>query len=52
MLLLVVLAGLKDAVTPEGNADAANATLPVKPFCATTEIAVLPLLPGAMESAA
>jgi hypothetical protein len=33
---VVIEAGAKLAVTPEGIPDADNATLPVKPFCAET----------------
>lgn len=45
VLLLVVLAGLNDAVTPLGKPDAVKLTLPAKPFCGTTAIKLVPLLP-------
>ena len=32
-LVVVVIAGLKDAVTPEGRPEADRLTLPVNPFC-------------------
>ena len=38
VLLPVVLAGLNDAVTPDGSPDADKATLPLKPFCGVTVI--------------
>jgi hypothetical protein len=45
VLLVVVLAGLNDAVTPLGNPLAERATLPVKPFIAAMETVVAPLAP-------
>jgi hypothetical protein len=42
---LVVLAGLKDAVTPAGSPDADKLTLPVKPFSGATEMVLPPLAP-------
>ena len=41
----VVLAGLNDAVTPDGSPDALNATLPLKPFCGEIVIVLVPLAP-------
>ena len=45
ILVLVVLLGLKDAVTPAGNPEADKLTLPLKPFCGVTPIVALLLLP-------
>ena len=42
-LVLVVLAGVKTAVTPLGNPVAERATVPLKPFLALTIIVLLPL---------
>jgi len=47
-LVLVVLLGLNDAVTPLGNPDAAKLTLPVKLPTSPTVIVLVPLLPRAM----
>src|SRR6266851_3991206 len=47
VLVPVVLAGLKEAVTPLGNPDADKLTLPVKPFCGVTVTFVAPLAPCA-----
>ena len=44
-LLLVVLAGLKAAVTPLGRPDTAKLTVAPKPFWPATLIVLLPLLP-------
>jgi hypothetical protein len=44
-LLLVVLAGLKAAVTPLGMPDTARATLPLNPFWPATLMVLVPLLP-------
>jgi hypothetical protein len=44
----VALAALKDAVTPEGNPEAAKVTLPLKPFWALIAIALVAELPCAM----
>lgn len=44
-LVVVVEAGLNDAVTPLGRPDAARPTLPVKPFNAATDTVLVPLLP-------
>ena len=38
VLVLVVLVGLKDAVTPCGRPESDKLTLPVKPFCGVTVI--------------
>src|SRR5215467_15814860 len=48
--VLVLVVGLvpKLAVTPEGNPDADNVTLPVNPFTGFTVIVLLPLLPWVM----
>jgi len=45
VLVLVVLLGLKDAVTPTGKPDADKLTLPLKPFCGITEMLLAPLAP-------
>ena len=45
ILTPVVLAGLKDAVTPLGRPDATRLTLPLKPLCGPTVMALAPLLP-------
>ena len=45
VLVLVVLVGLNEAVTPLGRPDADRATLPVKPFCGVTVIVLLPPVP-------
>ena len=45
VLVLVVLAGLNDAVTPLGRPAAAKLTLPVNPFCGATVIVLVPLVP-------
>jgi hypothetical protein len=42
---LMVLAGLNDAVTPEGVPVADNATLPLKPFCGATVMVLVPVAP-------
>jgi hypothetical protein len=45
-LVLLVLVGLKDAVTPEGRVEVtARLTLPVKPFSGLIVIVLVPLLP-------
>jgi len=36
VLVVAVLAGLKDAVTPAGSPDTVKLTLPLKPFCGVT----------------
>ena len=48
VLVLVVLPGLNDAVTPPGRPDADRTTLPLKPFCGVTEIMLVPLAPCVM----
>ena len=45
VLVLVVEAGLNDAVTPVGNPEADRLTLLLKPFCAVTVTVLVPLLP-------
>jgi hypothetical protein len=45
VLVLEVLLGLNDAVTPLGKPDAAKLTLPLKPFCGLTVIVLVPLAP-------
>ncbi len=44
----VELAALKDAVTPEGNPEAAKVTLPLNPFCAPIAIVLVAEVPCAM----
>ena len=45
VLVLAVLLGLKDAVTPLGSPDADKLTLPLKPFCGVTVIVLVPAVP-------
>lgn len=45
VLVLVELAGLKDAVTPAGKPDAAKLTVPLKAFCGVTVMVLVPLAP-------
>jgi hypothetical protein len=45
---LVVLAGLKEGVTPAGKTEVDKLTLPVKPFCGVTVIVLVPLAPCTM----
>ena len=45
VLVLVVLAGLNDAVTPLGRPEADRLTLPLKPFCGVTVIVLVPPAP-------
>ena len=45
VLVPVVLAGLKEAVTPVGNPDADRLTLPVNPFCGVIVTVLVPLVP-------
>jgi len=45
VLVPVVLLGLNDAVTPLGRAAADKLTLPLKPFCALTVIALVVVVP-------
>jgi hypothetical protein len=47
-LVLVVLAGLKDALTPLGNPVADKLTLPLKPLWGETVIVLVPLAPCTM----
>ncbi len=46
-LVLVVPAGLKEAVTPLGRPDADKLTLPLKPLCGVTVTVLVPLAPWA-----
>jgi hypothetical protein len=48
VLVLAVLAGLKEAVTPAGKPEADKLTLPVKPFCGATVTVLVPLAPCMM----
>jgi hypothetical protein len=45
VLLLAVLLGLNDAVTPLGRPDADKLTLLLKPFCGVTVMVLAPLVP-------
>ena len=45
VLELVVLLGLKAAVTPLGRPEADKLTLELKPFCGVTVIVLVPLAP-------
>lgn len=45
VLAPVVLAGLNDAVTPEGKPDADKLTVPLKPLCGLTVMLLVPLAP-------
>ncbi len=45
VLVLVVLLGLNDGVTPLGKPEADKLTLPVKPFCGVTVLVLVPLVP-------
>jgi hypothetical protein len=44
MLVLVMLLGLKDAVTPLGKPDADKLTLPLKPPCGVTVMVLMALV--------
>jgi hypothetical protein len=46
---LVVVGGLKEAVTPLGNPEADKLTLPVKPFCGETVTVLPPLAPWTID---
>jgi len=48
VLVLVVVLGLNDAVTPLGRPDADKLTLPLKPFCGVTVMVLTPLAPCVM----
>jgi hypothetical protein len=48
VLVLAVLAGLNDAVTPLGKPDADKLTLPLKPFSGVTVMVLAPLAPCAI----
>jgi len=50
VLLVVVLPGLKEAVTPLGRPEADKLTLPVKPFTGFTVMVLLPLPPCVTET--
>jgi hypothetical protein len=52
VLLVVVLPGLKDAVTPLGSPDADKLTLPLKPLVGLTVTVLLALLPWVTETLA
>ena len=52
VLLLVVLAGLNEALTPAGIPDTISATAPVNPLSGVTEIVLLPPAPGLIVIAA
>ena len=45
VLVLTVMLGLNDAVTPVGRPDADRLTLPLKPPCGVTLIVLVPLAP-------
>jgi hypothetical protein len=49
VLVVVVLPGLKDAVTPLGRPEADKLTLPLKPFTGLTVMVLVPLLPCVTE---
>ena len=48
VLVVVALAGLNEAVTPDGNPLAARLTEPVKPPLGVTVIVLVPFAPSAM----
>jgi hypothetical protein len=48
VLVLAVLDGLKEAVTPLGKPEADRLTLPVNPFCGVTVTVLVPLAPWVM----
>jgi hypothetical protein len=45
VLVVAVLLGLNDAVTPLGRPDTDKLTLPLKPFCGVTVTVLAPLAP-------
>ena len=45
VLVLLVVVGLNEAVTPLGRPEADRLTLPLKPFCGVTVIVLVPLVP-------
>ena len=49
VLVLAVLLGLNDAITPLGRPDADKLTLPVKPFCGVTVMVLTPLAPCTID---
>jgi hypothetical protein len=51
VLVVSVLMGLNDAVTPAGNPDTERLTALLKPCSGLTVIVLAPLVPAAMESA-
>src|SRR5262245_24485892 len=52
VLVLVVLVGLNEAVTPLGNPEALRVTLPLKPFCGETVMVLAPVAPWRIVSVA
>lgn len=52
VLLVAVLMGLKEAVTPLGKPEADKLALPVNPFCPASVTVVIPLAPCAMPNIA
>jgi hypothetical protein len=48
VLLLAVLLGLNEAVTPLGRPDANKLTLLLKPFCGVTVMVLVPVVPCAI----
>src|SRR5262245_54231763 len=50
VLVLVVLGGLNEAVTPLGRPEALKVTLPVKPFCGATVMVLEPVAPWRIVS--
>src|SRR5437899_10962962 len=48
VLVLAVLLGLNDAVTPLGRPDADKLTLPLKPCCGVTVMVLVPVVPRAI----
>jgi hypothetical protein len=52
VLVVMALAGLKDAVTPVGKPEIARFTAALKPCCALIVMVLVPLPPAAIESVA
>ena len=50
VLEVVAVAGLKDAVTPDGNPEAAKLTVPLNPFSGLTVMVLVPLDPAPIVS--
>lgn len=48
LLVLMVLVGLKEAVTPLGSVEKLKFTLPLNPFSGWTDMVLLPPVPGTM----